>query len=52
MANRITLIDATGKFIAQDTNCNKLQMGTDLSSGIYFLQVTSGNETASFKIIK
>ncbi len=52
MANRIALIDATGKFIAQDTNCNKLQMGTDLSSGIYFLQVTSGNETVSFKIIK
>jgi hypothetical protein len=52
MVDNAKLLDSTGKLIAQDSNCNKLQVNNDLSSGVYFLQVISGNETNSIKIIK
>ena len=52
IVNNVMLLDSTGKLIAQDSNCRKLQVNNDLSSGVYFLQVTSVDETTSIKIIK
>ncbi|MFZ9846756.1 MAG: T9SS type A sorting domain-containing protein [Flavobacteriales bacterium] len=52
MVNSVKLLDSTGKLIAQDSNCNKMQVNSDLSSGVYFLQIVSGNETSSIKIIR
>ncbi len=49
--NSIKLFDTSGKLITHDNNCNRIQV-ENLSNGVYFLQVTSADETTSIKIIK
>ncbi|MCB0401197.1 MAG: S8 family serine peptidase [Flavobacteriales bacterium] len=54
-AKAVTLLDVTGKVVYMNTNINATSMVIDLSNaskGLYFLQVQTGNELNSYKVVK